>query len=159
MKTILRKISNTLFSLLLISAGIGIGLELLLLSITKYQLDLSDISQNFQKSLLAILVAFILSASILVILIEIPNIGKKINKFFNEAFYMLFSIIFTANLLVMLGSENFGLLATLFSFPFFVTFPNLLKKFTETKNIKIPVKRCPKYKYRHKQDKRRYKRL
>lgn len=157
MKTILRKISNTLFSLLLISAGIG--LELLLLSITKYQLDLSDISQNFQKSLLAILVAFILSASILVILIEIPNIGKKINKFFNEAFYMLFSIIFTANLLVMLGSENFGLLATLFSFPFFVTFPNLLKKFTETKNIKIPVKRCPKYKYRHKQDKRRYKRL
>lgn len=157
MKTILRKISNTLFSLLLISAGIG--LELLLLSITKYQLDLSDITQNFQKSLLAILVAFILSASILVILIEIPNIGKKINKFFNEAFYMLFSIIFTANLLVMLGSENFGLLATLFSFPFFVTFPNLLKKFTETKNIKIPVKRCPKYKYRHKQDKRRYKRL
>lgn len=157
MRTILRKISNTLFSLLLISAGIG--LELLLLSITKYQLDLSDISQNFQKSLLAILVAFILSASILVILIEIPNIGKKINKFFNEAFYMLFSIIFTANLLVMLGSENFGLLATLFSFPFFVTFPNLLKKFTETKNIKIPVKRCPKYKYRHKQDKRRYKRL
>lgn len=157
MKTILRKISNTLFSLLLISAGIG--LELLLLSITKYQLDLSDITQNFQKSLLAILVAFILSASILVILIEIPNIGEKINKFFNEAFYMLFSIIFTANLLVMLGSENFGLLATLFSFPFFVTFPNLLKKFTETKNIKIPVKRCPKYKYRHKQDKRRYKRL
>lgn len=157
MKTILRKISNTLFSLLLISAGIG--LELLLLSITKYQLDLSDITQNFQQSLLAILVAFILSASILVILIEIPNIGKKINKFFNEAFYMLFSIIFTANLLVILGSENFGLLATLFSFPFFVTFPNLLKKFTETKNIKIPVKRCPKYKYRHKQDKRRYKRL
>ena len=157
MKTILRKISNTLFSLLLISTGIG--LELLLLSITKYQLDLSDITQNFQQSLLAILVAFILSASILVILIEIPNIGKKINKFFNEAFYMLFSIIFTANLLVMLGSENFGLLATLFSFPFFVTFPNLLKKFTETKNIKIPVKRCPKYKYRHKQDKRRYKRL
>ena len=157
MKTILRKISNTLFSLLLISAGIG--LELLLLSITKYQLDLSDITQNFQQSLLAILVAFILSASILVILIEIPNIGKKINKFFNEAFYMLFSIIFTANLLVMLGSENFGLLATLFSFPFFVTFPNLLKNFTETKNIKIPVKRCPKYKYRHKQDKRRYKRL
>lgn len=157
MKTILRKISNTLFSLLLISAGIG--LELLLLSITKYQLDISDITQNFQQSLLAILVAFILSASILVILIEIPNIGKKINKFFNEAFYMLFSIIFTANLLVMLGSENFGLLATLFSFPFFVTFPNLLKKFTETKNIKIPVKRCPKYKYRHKQDKRRYKRL
>lgn len=157
MKTILRKIPNTLFNLLLISAGIG--LELLLLSITKYQIDLSDISQNFQKSLLAILVAFILSASILVILIEIPNIGKKINKFFNEAFYMLFSIIFTANLLVMLGSENFGLLATLFSFPFFVTFPNLLKKFTETKNIKIPVKRCPKYKYRHKQDKRRYKRL
>lgn len=157
MKTILRKISNTLFSLLLISAGIG--LELLLLSITKYQLDLSDITQNFQQSLLAILVAFILSASILVILIEIPNIGKKINKFFNEAFYMLFSIIFTANLLVMLGSENFGLLATLFSFPFFVTFPNLLKKFTETKNIKIPVKRCPKYKYRHKQDKRRYKHL
>lgn len=157
MKTILRKISNTLFSLLLISAGIG--LELLLLSIAKYQLDLSDITQNFQQSLLAILVAFILSASILVILIEIPNIGKKINKFFNEAFYMLFSIIFTANLLVMLGSENFGLLATLFSFPFFVTFPNLLKKFTETKNIKIPVKRCPKYKYRHKQDKRRYKRL
>lgn len=157
MKTILRKISNTLFSLLLISAGIG--LELLLLSITKYQLDLSDITQNFQQSLLAILVAFILSASILVILIEIPNIGKKINKFFNEAFYMLFSIIFTANLLVMLGSENFGLLATLFSFPFFVTFPNLLKKFTETKNIKIPVKRCPKYKYRHKQDKRRYKRF
>nr|DAN36143.1 MAG TPA: hypothetical protein [Caudoviricetes sp.] len=157
MKTILRKISNTLFSLLLISAGIG--LELLLLSITKYQLDLSDITQNFQQSLLAILVAFILSASILVILIEIPNIGKKINRFFNEAFYMLFSIIFTANLLVMLGSENFGLLATLFSFPFFVTFPNLLKKFTETKNIKIPVKRCPKYKYRHKQDKRRYKRL
>ena len=157
MKTILRKISNTLFSLLLISAGIG--LELLLLSITKYQLDLSDITQNFQQSLLAILVAFILYASILVILIEIPNIGKKINKFFNEAFYMLFSIIFTANLLVMLGSENFGLLATLFSFPFFVTFPNLLKKFTETKNIKIPVKRCPKYKYRHKQDKRRYKRL
>lgn len=157
MKTILRKIPNTLFNLLLISAGIG--LELLLLSITKYQLDLSDISQNFQKSLLAILVAFILSASILVILIEIPNIGKKINKFFNEAFYMLFSTIFTANLLVMLGSENFGLLATLFSFPFFVTFPNLLKKFTETKNIKIPVKRCPKYKYRHKQDKRRYKRL
>ena len=157
MKTILRKISNTLFSLLLISAGIG--LELLLLSITKYQLDLSDITQNFQQSLLAILVAFILAASILVILIEIPNIGKKINKFFNEAFYMLFSIIFTANLLVMLGSENFGLLATLFSFPFFVTFPNLLKKFTETKNIKIPVKRCPKYKYRHKQDKRRYKRL
>ena len=157
MKTILRKISNTLFSLLLISAGIG--LELLLLSITKYQLDLSDITQNFQQSLLAILVAFILSASILVILIEIPNIGKKINKFFNEAFYMLFSIIFTANLLVMLGSENFGLLATLFSFPFFITFPNLLKKFTETKNIKIPVKRCPKYKYRHKQDKRRYKRL
>ena len=157
MKTILRKISNTLFSLLLISSGIG--LELLLLSITKYQLDLSDITQNFQQSLLAILVAFILSASILVILIEIPNIGKKINKFFNEAFYMLFSIIFTANLLVMLGSENFGLLATLFSFPFFVTFPNLLKKFTETKNIKIPVKRCPKYKYRHKQDKRRYKRL
>lgn len=157
MKTILRKISNTLFSLLLISAGIG--LELLLLSITKYQLDLSDITQNFQQSLLAILVAFILSASILVILVEIPNIGKKINKFFNEAFYMLFSIIFTANLLVMLGSENFGLLATLFSFPFFVTFPNLLKKFTETKNIKIPVKRCPKYKYRHKQDKRRYKRL
>lgn len=157
MKTILRKISNTLFSLLLISAGIG--LELLLLSITKYQLDLSDITQNFQQSLLAILVAFILSASILVILIEIPNIGKKINKFFNEAFYMLFSIIFTANLLVMLGSENFGLLATLFSFPFFVTFPNLLKKFTETKNIKMPVKRCPKYKYRHKQDKRRYKRL
>nr|DAR19371.1 MAG TPA: hypothetical protein [Caudoviricetes sp.] len=157
MKTILRKIPNTLFNLLLISAGIG--LELLLLSITKYQLDLSDITQNFQQSLLAILVAFILSASILVILIEIPNIGKKINKFFNEAFYMLFSIIFTANLLVMLGSENFGLLATLFSFPFFVTFPNLLKKFTETKNIKIPVKRCPKYKYRHKQDKRRYKRL
>ena len=157
MKTILRKISNTLFSLLLISAGIG--LELLLLSITKYQLDLSDTTQNFQQSLLAILVAFILSASILIILIEIPNIGKKINKFFNEAFYMLFSIIFTANLLVMLGSENFGLLATLFSFPFFVTFPNLLKKFTETKNIKIPVKRCPKYKYRHKQDKRRYKRL
>nr|DAO56184.1 MAG TPA: hypothetical protein [Caudoviricetes sp.] len=157
MKTILRKISNTLFSLLLISAGIG--LELLLLSITKYQLDLSDITQNFQQSLLAILVAFILSASILIILIEIPNIGKKINKFFNEAFYMLFSIIFTANLLVMLGSENFGLLATLFSFPFFVIFPNLLKKFTETKNIKIPVKRCPKYKYRHKQDKRRYKRL
>lgn len=157
MKTMLRKISNTLFSLLLISAGIG--LELLLLSITKYQLDLSDITQNFQQSLLAILVAFILSASILVILIEIPNIGKKINKFFNEAFYMLFSIIFTANLLVMLGSENFGLLATLFSFPFFVTFPNLLKKFTETKNIKIPVKRCPKYKYRHKQDKRRYKRF
>ena len=157
MKTILRKISNTLFSLLLISAGIG--LELLLLSITKYQLDLSDITQNFQQSLLAILVAFILSASILVILIEIPNIGKKINKFFNKAFYMLFSIIFTANLLVMLGSENFGLLATLFSFPFFVTFPNLLKKFTETKNIKIPVKRCPKYKYRHKQDKRRYKRF
>ena len=157
MKTILRKIPNTLFNLLLISAGIG--LELLLLSITKYQIDLSDISQNFQKSLLAILVAFILSASILVFLIEIPNIGKKINKFFNEAFYMLFSIIFTANLLVMLGSENFGLLATLFSFPFFVTFPNLLKKFTETKNIKIPVKRCPKYKYRHKQDKRRYKRL
>ena len=157
MKTILRKIPNTLFNLLLISAGIG--LELLLLSITKYQLDLSDISQNFQKSLLAILVAFILSASILVILIEIPNIGKKINKFFNEAFYMLFSTIFTANLLVMLGSENFGLLATLFSFPFFVTFPNLLKKFTETKNIKIPVKRCPKYKYRHKQDKRRYKHL
>lgn len=157
MKTILRKISNTLFSLLLISAGIG--LELLLLSITKYQLYLSDITQNFQQSLLAILVAFILSASILVILIEIPNIGKKINRFFNEAFYMLFSIIFTANLLVMLGSENFGLLATLFSFPFFVTFPNLLKKFTETKNIKIPVKRCPKYKYRHKQDKRRYKRL
>ena len=157
MKTILRKISNTLFSLLLISAGIG--LELMLLSITKYQLDLSDITQNFQQSLLAILVAFILSASILVILVEIPNIGKKINKFFNEAFYMLFSIIFTANLLVMLGSENFGLLATLFSFPFFVTFPNLLKKFTETKNIKIPVKRCPKYKYRHKQDKRRYKRL
>lgn len=157
MKTILRKISNTLFSLLLISAGIG--LELLLLSITKYQLDLSDITQSFQQSLLAILVAFILSASILVILIEIPNIGKKINRFFNEAFYMLFSIIFTANLLVMLGSENFGLLATLFSFPFFVTFPNLLKKFTETKNIKIPVKRCPKYKYRHKQDKRRYKRL
>lgn len=157
MKTILRKISNTLFSLLLISAGIG--LELLLLSITKYQLDLSGITQNFQQSLLAILVAFILSASILVILIEIPNIGKKINRFFNEAFYMLFSIIFTANLLVMLGSENFGLLATLFSFPFFVTFPNLLKKFTETKNIKIPVKRCPKYKYRHKQDKRRYKRL
>lgn len=157
MKTILRKISNTLFSLLLISAGIG--LELLLLSITKYQLDLSDITQNFQQSLLAILVTFILSASILVILIEIPNIGKKINRFFNEAFYMLFSIIFTANLLVMLGSENFGLLATLFSFPFFVTFPNLLKKFTETKNIKIPVKRCPKYKYRHKQDKRRYKRL
>ena len=157
MKTILRKISNTLFSLLLISAGIG--LELLLLSITKYQLDLSDITQNFQQSLLAILVAFILSASILIILIEIPNIGKKINKFFNEAFYMLFSIIFTANLLVMLGSENFGLLATLFSFPFFVTFPNLLKKFTETKNIKIPVKRCQKYKYRHKQDKRRYKRL
>ncbi|APD22560.1 hypothetical protein IPP27_00006 [Streptococcus phage IPP27] len=157
MKTILRKISNTLFSLLLISAGIG--LELLLLSITKYQLDLSDITQNFQQSLLAILVAFILSASILVILVEIPNIGKKINKFFNEAFYMLFSIIFTANLLIMLGSENFGLLATLFSFPFFVTFPNLLKKFTETKNIKIPVKRCPKYKYRHKQDKRRYKRL
>ncbi len=157
MKTILRKISNTLFSLLLISTGIG--LELLLLSITKYQLDLSDITQNFQQSLLAILVAFILSASILVILIEIPNIGKKINRFFNEAFYMLFSIIFTANLLVMLGSENFGLLATLFSFPFFVTFPNLLKKFTETKNIKIPVKRCPKYKYRHKQDKRRYKRL
>lgn len=157
MKTMLRKISNTLFSLLLISAGIG--LELLLLSITKYQLDLSDITQNFQQSLLAILVAFILSASILVILIEIPNIGKKINKFFNEVFYMLFSIIFTANLLVMLGSENFGLLATLFSFPFFVTFPNLLKKFTETKNIKIPVKRCPKYKYRHKQDKRRYKRL
>lgn len=157
MKTTLRKISNTLFSLLLISAGIG--LELLLLSITRYQLDLSDITQNFQQSLLAILVAFILSASILVILIEIPNIGKKINKFFNEAFYMLFSIIFTANLLVMLGSENFGLLATLFSFPFFVTFPNLLKKFTETKNIKIPVKRCPKYKYRHKQDKRRYKRL
>lgn len=157
MKTILRKISNTLFSLLLISAGIG--LELLLLSITKYQLELSDITQNFQQSLLAILVAFILSASILVILIEIPNIGKKINRFFNEAFYMLFSIIFTANLLVMLGSENFGLLATLFSFPFFVTFPNLLKKFTETKNIKIPVKRCPKYKYRHKQDKRRYKRL
>ena len=157
MKTILRKISNTLFSLLLISAGIG--LELMLLSITKYQLDLSDITQNFQQSLLAILVAFILSASILVILIEIPNIGKKINRFFNEAFYMLFSIIFTANLLVMLGSENFGLLATLFSFPFFVTFPNLLKKFTETKNIKIPVKRCPKYKYRHKQDKRRYKRL
>jgi len=78
MKTILRKISNTLFSLLLISAGIG--LELLLLSITKYQLDLSDITQNFQQSLLAILVAFILSASILVILIEIPNIGKKINK-------------------------------------------------------------------------------
>ena len=155
MKTILRKIPNTLFNLLLISAGIG--LELLLLSITKYQLDLSDITQNFQQSLLAILVAFILSASILVILIEIPNIGKKINKFFNEAFYMLFSIIFTANLLVMLGSENFGLLATLFSFPFFVTFPNLLKKFTETKNIKIPVKRCPKYKYRHKQDKRRYK--
>lgn len=157
MKTILRKIPNTLFNLLLISAGIG--LELLLLSITKYQLDLSDITQNFQQSLLAILVAFILSASILVILIEIPNIGKKINKFFNEAFYMLFSIIFTANLLVMLGSENFGLLATLFSFPFFVTFPNLLKKITETKNIKIPVKRCPKYKYRHKQDKRRYKRL
>ena len=157
MKTILRKISNTLFGLLLISAGIG--LELLLLSITKYQLDLSDITQNFQQSLLAILVAFILSASILVILVEIPNIGKKINKFFNEAFYMLFSIIFTANLLIMLGSENFGLLATLFSFPFFVTFPNLLKKFTETKNIKIPVKRCPKYKYRHKQDKRRYKRL
>lgn len=157
MKTILRKISNTLFSLLLISAGIG--LELLLLSITKYQLDLSDITQNFQQSLLAILVAFILSASILVILIEIPNIGKKINRFFNEAFYMLFSIIFTANLLVMLGSENFGLLATLFSFPFFITFPNLLKKFTETKNIKIPVKRCPKYKYRHKQDKRRYKRF
>lgn len=157
MKTILRKISNTLFSLLLISAGIG--LELLLLSITKYQLDLSDITQNFQQSLLAILVAFILSASILVILVEIPNIGKKINKFFNEAFYMLFSIIFTANLLIMLGSENFGLLTTLFSFPFFVTFPNLLKKFTETKNIKIPVKRCPKYKYRHKQDKRRYKRL
>ena len=157
MKTILRKISNTLFSLLLISTGIG--LELLLLSITKYQLDLSDITQNFQQSLLAILVAFILSASILVILVEIPNIGKKINKFFNEAFYMLFSIIFTANLLVMLGSENFGLLATLFSFPFFVTFPNLLKKFTETKNIKIPVKRCPKYKYRHKQDKRRYKHL
>ena len=157
MKTILRKISNTLFSLLLISAGIG--LELLLLSLTKYQLDLSDITQSFQQSLLAILVAFILSASILVILIEIPNIGKKINRFFNEAFYMLFSIIFTANLLVMLGSENFGLLATLFSFPFFVTFPNLLKKFTETKNIKIPVKRCPKYKYRHKQDKRRYKRL
>ena len=157
MKTILRKISNTLFSLLLISAGIG--LELLLLSITKYQLDLSDITQNFQQSLLAILVAFILSASILVILVEIPNIGKKINKFFNEAFYMLFSIIFTANLLIMLGSENFGLLATLFSFPFFVTFPNLLKKFTETKNIKIPVKRCPKYKYRHKQDKRRYKHL
>ena len=157
MKTILRKILNTLFSLLLISTGIG--LELLLLSITKYQLDLSDITQNFQQSLLAILVAFILSASILVILIEIPNIGKKINRFFNEAFYMLFSIIFTANLLVMLGSENFGLLATLFSFPFFVTFPNLLKKFTETKNIKIPVKRCPKYKYRHKQDKRRYKRL
>ena len=157
MKTILRKIPNTLFNLLLISAGIG--LELLLLSITKYQLDLSDITQNFQQSLLAILVAFILSASILVILIEIPSIGKKINKFFNEAFYMLFSIIFTANLLVMLGSENFGLLATLFSFPFFVTFPNLLKKFTETKNIKIPVKRCPKYKYRHKQDKRRYKRL
>jgi hypothetical protein len=157
MKTILRKMPNTLFNLLLISAGIG--LELLLLSITKYQLDLSDITQNFQQSLLAILVAFILSASILVILIEIPNIGKKINKFFNEAFYMLFSIIFTANLLVMLGSENFGLLATLFSFPFFVTFPNLLKKFTETKNIKIPVKRCPKYKYRHKQDKRRYKRL
>lgn len=157
MKTILRKISNTLFSLLLISAGIG--LELLLLSITKYQLDFSDITQNFQQSLLAILVAFILSASILVILVEIPNIGKKINKFFNEAFYMLFSIIFTANLLIMLGSENFGLLATLFSFPFFVTFPNLLKKFTETKNIKIPVKRCPKYKYRHKQDKRRYKRL
>ena len=157
MKTILRKISNTLFSLLLISAGIG--LELLLLSITKYQLDLSDITQNFQQSLLAILVAFILSASILVILVEIPNIGKKINKFFNEAFYMLFSIIFTANLLIMLGSENFGLLATLFSFPFFVTFPNLLKKFTETKNIKIQVKRCPKYKYRHKQDKRRYKRL
>ena len=159
MKTILRKISNTLFSLLLISVGIGIGLELLLLSITKYQLDLSNITQNFQQSLLAILVAFILSASILVILVEIPNIGKKINKFFNEAFYMLFSIIFTANLLIMLGSENFGLLATLFSFPFFVTFPNLLKKFTETKNIKIPVKRCPKYKYRHKQDKRRYKRL
>ena len=157
MKTILRKISNTLFSLLLISAGIG--LELLLLSITKYQLDLSDITQNFQQSLLAILVAFILSASILVILVEIPNIGKKINKFFNEAFYMLFSIIFTANLLIMLGSENFGLLATLFSVPFFGTFPNLLKKFTETKNIKIPVKRCPKYKYRHKQDKRRYKRL
>ena len=157
MKTILRKISNTLFSLLLISAGIG--LELLLLSITKYQLDLSDITQNFQQSLLAILVAFILSASILVILVEIPNIGKKINKFFNEAFYMLFSIIFTANLLIMLGSENFGLLAKLFSFPFFGTFPNLLKKFTETKNIKIPVKRCPKYKYRHKQDKRRYKRL
>lgn len=157
MKTILRKISNTLFSLLLISAGIG--LELLLLSITKYQLDLSDITQNFQQSLLAVLVAFILSASILVILVEIPNIGKKINKFFNEAFYMLFSIIFTANLLIMLGSENFGLLATLFSFPFFVTFPNLLKKFTETKNIKIPEKRCPKYKYRHKQDKRRYKRL
>lgn len=157
MKTILRKISNTLFSLLLIS--VGIGLELLLLSITKYQLDLSNITQNFQQSLLAILVAFILSASILVILVEIPNIGKKINKFFNEAFYMLFSIIFTANLLIMLGSENFGLLATLFSFPFFVTFPNLLKKFTETKNIKIPVKRCPKYKYRHKQDKRRYKRL
>ena len=156
MKTILRKISNTLFSLLLISAGIG--LELLLLSITKYQLDLSDITQNFQQSLLAILVAFILSASILVILVEIPNIGKKINKFFNEAFYMLFSIIFTANLLIMLGSENFGLLAALFSFPFFVTFPNLLKKFTETKNIKIPVKRCPKYKYRHKQDNRRYKR-
>lgn len=73
MKTILRKISNTLFSLLLISAGIG--LELLLLSITKYQLDLSDITQNFQQSLLAILVAFILSASILIILIEIPNIG------------------------------------------------------------------------------------
>ena len=157
MKTILRKISNTLFSLLLISAGIG--LELLLLSITKYQLDLSDITQNFQQSLLAILVTFILSASILVILVEIPNIGKKINKFFNEAFYMLFSIIFTANLLIMLGSENFGLLATLFSFPFFVTFPNILKKFTETKNIKIPVKRCPKYKYRHKQDKRRYKSL
>lgn len=157
MKTILRKISNTLLSLLLISAGIG--LELLLLSITKYQLDLSDITQNFQQSLLAILVAFILSASILVILVEIPNIGKKINKFFNEAFYMLFSINFTANLLIMLGSENFGLLATLFSFPFFVTFPNLLKKFTETKNIKIPVKRCPKYKYRHKQDKHRYKRL
>lgn len=82
MKTILRKISNTLFSLLLISAGIG--LELLLLSITKYQLDLSDITQNFQQSLLAILVAFILSASILVILIEIPNIGKKINRFFND---------------------------------------------------------------------------
>ena len=50
MKTILRKISNTLFSILLISAGIG--LELLLLSITKYQLDLSDITQNFQQSLL-----------------------------------------------------------------------------------------------------------